>query len=100
MLRASLLVVVALIGCGDRDTGPIGPIDAAIDAVTGCDGACAQEGEACGTSSADQDAGALACAPGLVCCYPCGIPDCVDRCITPCTPGSGCQESGCPGPFP
>ena len=40
------------------------------------------------------------CEPGLVCCYPCGIAGCDFRCIEPCTPGPGCQESGCPGPFP
>jgi hypothetical protein len=22
-----------------------------------------------------------ACAPGLLCCYPCGIPDCMNKCI-------------------
>lgn len=85
-------------GCGDDGAGPI---DAAIDAVPGCDGACAHEGEVCGTSPADLDSGTLPCAPGLVCCYPCGIPDCADRCTTPCDrDGGACQENGCPGPFP
>ena len=23
------------------------------------------------------------CAPGLLCCYPCGIPDCMNKCIKP-----------------
>lgn len=96
MHRAALFLALVA-GCGDRDGAPI---DAPADAAIGCDGPCAAEGEACGTSPADLDAGALPCGPGLVCCYPCGIPDCVDRCVTPCAPGPGCQESGCPGPFP
>ena len=24
-----------------------------------------------------------ACAPGLLCCYPCGVPDCLNKCIKP-----------------
>jgi hypothetical protein len=75
-------------------------IDAAVDAACG-PGGCAAEGEVCGSSPADLDAGARPCGVGLVCCYPCGIPDCLDRCTTPCSPpGPGCQQSGCPGPFP
>lgn len=102
MRRATILLAMLLGGCGDRDTAPVDAApDASPDGPPGCDGACAGEGAACGSSPADLDAGALPCAPGLVCCYPCGIPDCVDRCTTPCDPGGGaCQENGCPGPFP
>src|SRR5687768_9883017 len=92
------LAFCAVVACGgDEQTAAIdAPIDApvapVIDAVD-CDGGCAGLNEACGTTSADLDAGALPCSPGLVCCYPCGIPDCVDRCTTPCSPpGPGCQE--------
>jgi hypothetical protein len=104
MVRSMLLLGlgVGLMACGDGGS-PVdaaGPVDAASADAVDCDGGCAAEGEACGTSDVDLDAGARTCAPGLVCCYPCGIPDCVDRCITPCTPGPGCQEGGCPGPFP
>jgi hypothetical protein len=103
MTRTFALLSFILVACGDQSS----PIDAAagdggggIDAVD-CDGGCAAENEACGSSEVDLDAGARMCGPGLVCCYPCGIPDCVDRCTVPCgTPGSGCQENGCPGPFP
>ncbi|APR80899.1 Hypothetical protein A7982_06246 [Minicystis rosea] len=47
-------------------------------------------GGACGPSA---DGGA--CAPDLVCCYPCGIPDCTYTCTSPCDPSeTGCFE-GC-----
>ena len=106
-----LLALVTLLGCGDDgspggDAAPIdaAPIDAApIDAAQGFDGPdgdFAGPGEICGTSDVDLDAGARTCAPGLICCYPCGIADCADRCTAPCTPGPGCQTGGCPGPFP
>ena len=102
-----LAVTSAIVACGDG-SAPIdaaaiddAAIDAGIDgAAVDCDGGCAGVGEACGSSDVDLDAGARTCAPGLACCYPCDIPDCVDRCVTPCAPGPGCQESGCPGPFP
>ena len=115
MRRAMAAIAWVMIACGGHDeVGRDAARDGAvIDAAAGdaagdgagvdaadCDGGCAAENEACGGSAADLDAGARPCGPGLVCCYPCGIPDCVDRCIMPCTPGPGCQESGCPGPFP
>lgn len=101
MVRPLLALALGLLACGDGGA----PIDAplTIDAPPGpdCDGGCAAENEACGTSPVDLDAGARPCGAGLVCCYPCGIPDCVDRCTVPCgAPGPGCQENGCPGPFP
>ncbi|MBK9036194.1 MAG: hypothetical protein IPL61_33950 [Myxococcales bacterium] len=107
MTRAPIVLTLVLLGCGDSTT----PIDAAvIDAATvdasvdagapDCDGGCAGAGEVCGDSPVDLDAGARPCGAGLVCCYPCGVANCEDRCIAPCAPGSGCQESGCPGPFP
>lgn len=34
------------------------------------------------------------CADGLVCCYPCGIAGCENRCAVPCSPGPGCFH-GC-----
>lgn len=113
MLRTLALSLVTLVACSGKST----PTDAApatdavitdaviADAATtdavDCDGGCAGENEACGTSEVDLDAGAAICAPGLVCCYPCGIEGCVNRCRVPCgEPGPGCQENGCPGPFP
>ena len=108
MVRLAAVFALTLLACGDGNA----PIDAAatddalaIDAAAidapDCDGGCAAENEACGSSDVDLDAGARPCGAGLVCCYPCGIPDCVDRCTTPCgAPGPGCQENGCPGPFP
>jgi hypothetical protein len=90
-MRVALLLVV-LGACGGDDASGV------ADASPGPD--AAGVGQVCGTSDVDLDAGAMPCAPGLVCCYPCGIPDCADVCMEPCTPGSGCQPSGCPGPFP
>ena len=97
MKRSLLALLVALAGCGDDKA----TADAGIDAADcGPDG-CAAAGEVCGTTAVDLDAGARPCGAGLLCCYPCGVADCADRCTEPCTPGtSGCQESGCPGPFP
>lgn len=107
--RARVLVLGGLLAAGCGDTSPIvdaPPVDAGTvdgpvvtDAVD-CDGGCAGAGEVCGTSTSDLDAGALPCSTGLVCCYPCGIPDCNDQCTAPCAPGPGCQDNGCPGPFP
>ncbi len=103
MWRTSLVIALALAACGDS-TKPIdaGGHDAGLDgAAVDCDGGCAGVGEACGSSDVDLDAGARACAPGLACCYPCGVANCVDRCTQPCSPpGPGCQDNGCPGPFP
>ena len=47
-------------------------------------------GDPCG-----QSANGRACAQGLVCCYPCGIPGCQYRCQTPCAAGPACIN-GCP----
>ena len=55
------------------------------------DGGWAQIGDPCGPSAAG-----LACAPGLACCYPCGIPGCSNRCQTPCPAGSPGCFNGCP----
>lgn len=46
-----------------------------------CDMLCSyrQEGETC------PGEGGVACEPGLVCCYPCGVPDCENICMVPCT---------------
>jgi|JI9StandDraft_1071089.scaffolds.fasta_scaffold106841_2 hypothetical protein len=107
-----LAVTSGLVACGDGGapvdaavidaSGDAGAIDAGLDATAvDCDGGCAGVGEACGSSDVDLDAGARTCATGLVCCYPCGVANCVDRCIEPCSPaGPGCQANGCPGPFP
>ncbi|MBP6628224.1 MAG: hypothetical protein KA297_02265 [Kofleriaceae bacterium] len=106
LLVIAALAALAASACGDNAPRP----DAArrdgngatVDAApVDCDGGCADVGGACGSSEVDLDAGALPCRAGLVCCYPCGIPDCVDRCVEPCgPPGPGCQDSGCPGPLP
>ena len=55
----------------------------------------AQKDQDCNTTvSTSQGEVLLPCADGLVCCYPCGIPGCQDRCMVPCT-GSACSN-GCP----
>ena len=93
-----LLLASTVPGCGDdsgpRDGSPSDStmVDAPIDG--GADGNLASEGEVCGSSMADQDAGARMCRPDLVCCYPCGIPGCLDRCQVPCDAGPACA-GGC-----
>ena len=69
-----LALALALAGCGSADRGA--PDGAAaegglLDAQVGL----RQNGETCG-----QSAGGAACATGLLCCYPCGIPGCDFRC--------------------
>ena len=63
------------------------PADLALDLSPSPDGGVAL-GEPCGMSANGAD-----CAPGLVCCYPCGQPGCMWRCQTPCQ-GPGCVN-GC-----
>jgi hypothetical protein len=54
-------------------------------------GGTVAEGQPCG-----QSANGAACQSGLVCCYPCGIPDCNFTCTVPCMAGSpGCSDQGC-----
>ena len=36
-----------------------------------------------------------ACGPGLACCYPCGIPGCIDQCQIPCDPTDSWCVEGC-----
>lgn len=90
--------------CDDNDAsvhpGPDGSEPCTCDGVDNncngivddfpCDMICPeylQEGDPCG----DDVAGT--CAPGLSCCYPCGIPDCHDVCQPTCDP----SEPGCMG---
>ena len=54
-------------------------------------GGTVAEGKPCG-----QSANGATCQTGLVCCYPCGIPDCEFLCTVPCEAGSpGCSDNGC-----
>jgi hypothetical protein len=118
-MRLLPLAFVLALGCGDDDGAPGGDGPAGGDSASGGDGArgdgpgtdgppradaaagYADVGEVCGESDGARDAGARPCSPDLVCCYPCGIPDCLDVCFLPCgEPGNGCQRNGCPGPFP
>ena len=46
-------------------------------------------GDLCGQSGGD-------CKPGLVCCYPCGIPDCNWQCAYPCQDNETWCFDGCP----
>jgi hypothetical protein len=48
-----------------------------------------QVGDPCG-----QDGGE--CAAGLVCCYPCGMPDCTWTCAVPCDAAEPWCQDGCP----
>ena len=83
--KVSLLLVMlalasfGLAGCGDDDSGDT--VDAAASDGAASDvratdsGALRQNGETCG-----QSASGASCASGLICCYPCGIPNCEYRC--------------------
>lgn len=48
-----------------------------------------------GVGAKCQDPSDPPCGSGLVCCYPCGIPGCTNKCMTPCAEGPGCTN-GCP----
>ena len=75
LLLILALASLSLAGCGDDDSGD--PVDAATttDARAPDGGALRQNGETCG-----QSASGATCASGLICCYPCGIPNCEYRC--------------------
>jgi len=47
-------------------------------------------GDVCGAS------GSADCGPDLVCCYPCGIPECEWKCQEPCDPAEPWCANGCP----
>ncbi len=98
---ASVVVDVGIdVGAADRAAVDVGrlsdtasPIDVAdvIDAADVVD--AADVPDAVDASDAGTDASGLAagepcsgdamCATGLLCCYPCGIPGCVNRCSAP-----------------
>ncbi|MBK7828572.1 hypothetical protein [Nannocystis sp.] len=64
-------------GTGTDATGTGTDTGTSTDASTGTTGGGGLgEGEVC----QDNPDG---CAPGLLCCYPCGIPDCMNKCIKP-----------------
>lgn len=67
-------------GTGEFSTSTTGDTSGSSDTSTGSNlpdmGGGLGEGEVC----QDQPD---ACAPGLLCCYPCGIPDCENKCIKP-----------------
>jgi len=68
---------------------PCGTVCGQIQAPGNCTGGGGGPGDLCGPSGGD-------CAPGLVCCYPCGIPDCDWKCQEPCDPGEVWCSEGCP----
>jgi len=88
-MRLAAIALLVLCACGNTTSAYDAPVDAptvdgpVITDAVDCDGGCAGVGEVCGTSEGDLDAGALPCRSGLVCCYPCGIPDCENKCIKP-----------------
>lgn len=70
------------------DTAPDAKPEVAAETVDDVASVGGQVGDLCGES------GEPACAKSLVCCYPCGIPGCHNKCAVPCT-GPGCN-GGCP----
>lgn len=58
------------------DTGSSGSSGDSSDSSSSGGGGGIGEGESC---QDDPDG----CKPGLLCCYPCGIPDCENKCIQP-----------------
>jgi hypothetical protein len=83
-------------GGGDASTavpdapGSDAPI--VLDAPSSGDAGIGGLGAIC--AGAPDGAVAVACAPGLACCYPCGIPGCASRCAEPCD--AGYCPGGCP----
>ena len=110
---------VALLGCGDGggDTSTGGGGSGGTTATGGSGGTTATGGGGSGGSGGTtttggggsggggtvaegkpcgQSANGATCQTGLVCCYPCGIPDCEFLCTVPCEAGSpGCSDNGC-----
>lgn len=71
-------------GTGDATTG------STSDGTTGGSTGDGSTGGSTGTTGGgDLPEGAVcqnmpdACAPGLLCCYPCGVPDCENKCLKP-----------------
>jgi hypothetical protein len=54
----------------------------ACDANLGSGGACGKP-DAGGAGAGSLCESDSECAPGLKCCYPCGIPDCQNQCMAP-----------------
>ncbi|MEJ7728387.1 MAG: hypothetical protein WKG00_04150 [Polyangiaceae bacterium] len=77
---------------GDGGAGPGGAGGTAGSGGAGGAGVGggAGEGEVCAGSVIQT------CATGLVCCYPCGIPDCDSLCSVPCSPDEPGCRGGCP----
>ncbi len=75
----------------DASAEDAGAEDAAVveDAGSEDAGAFLSLGDHCSGS-------AIPCGPGLSCCYPCGIPGCMNECTVTCSPGDpGCGGEGC-----
>jgi len=68
---------------------PCGTACGQIQAPGTCTGEGGGPGDLCGQSGGD-------CAAGLVCCYPCGIPDCDWKCQEPCDADEVWCADGCP----
>lgn len=98
-LDCSVIGCGAPIVCGETCAEPCGCCDCAEgeettrgDTTYVCAGGCYAprgtlgDGELC-TSTSE-------CAEGSSCCYPCGIPGCMNQCVPTCT-GPGCA-GGCP----
>jgi hypothetical protein len=77
---------------GGGDATIVVPDAPASDAPTVLDAPGGGVGAIC--AGAPDGTVAVACAPGLACCYPCGIPGCASRCAVPCDAGS--CAGGCP----
>ncbi len=76
--RILLLLLLAAVGCAPQSTGP------SVDASDGFDAG----NDAGGLPAGSECTADAMCGSGLLCCYPCGIPGCRNRCMPP-MPGTG-----------
>jgi len=80
-------VTVSGCGCGDQ-------CDAIFPDLASCREACGLPGEGLPAGAVcESDA---ECAEGLLCCYPCGIAGCPNRCTVPCAADEPWCAGGCP----
>lgn len=77
----SIFIMLALVACGGKQP-PTSKVDNTVKPAVGKEGAVCSIGEAHRGSAV-----AVACGPGLSCCYPCGIEGCDSVCMSACPVG-------------
>ena len=86
-MRALLALALVLAACSSSAALVADAPESLVDGGAGAVGAiCA---------GAPDSAVAVTCAPGLACCYPCGIPGCANQCEPTCHTGDPGCAGGC-----